>query len=78
LLYYPAEAIRLQSGLNLAVLTQFLCPKYDALNFKVPTSHNLTVLSSEAESKNYPSKENSTDLTGAWCPLISLLFLSRE
>lgn len=60
----PAEAIRLESGLNLAVLTQLLCPMYDALNFNVPTSHILTVLSSDPETSISPSEENSTERTG--------------
>lgn len=59
----------------MALFTQFVCPTNEPLNLRVSMSHNLTLLSSEADKMFLPSAENSILLTAAVCPLIVLVFV---
>ena len=71
----PPEQIRFISLLNLAELTQLVCPTKELLNFKVSISHNLIVLSIHPLNIILPSVEKSNDKTGAVCPLIVFVFI---
>ena len=74
-LSYPPDAMIDMSDDIYAVLTQFVWPTYELLNFKVLRSHSFILLSSLAESKLFPSGVNLTDLTAAVCPLMVLVFM---
>jgi len=54
----------LESGEKVQVLTQFLWAVIVVINFFSTMFHSLSVLSSEQESKSYPSQENARSQTG--------------
>ena len=59
--------------LSFAELTQFVCPTYELLTFKVSISHSLIVLSVHPLRIILPSLEKSSDNTAPVCPLIVLV-----
>jgi hypothetical protein len=72
------DTASLQSGLNCAVLTQFMCPLNVTMNLWLGNAQTFTVLSSDAVNSILPLEEKLTLRTVAECADMTVEFPSLQ